>query len=141
MGMAQTHTHWFYPPVLLDVIKCRVYMHLRATDFWGLTSGRRTPTDIFSGLSPTGGGGGGGGSCLTAKFQVFHLRGCLSLLKLLNTRVLISCYATVRLNGKLSHLPVSLSTPNTMLIVNHANRGSPLDFIQSTSPQPIHKGW
>ena len=52
----------------------------------------RMPTDIFSGLSSTR-------SCLTAKFQVFHLRGCLSLLKLPNTRVLISCYATVRLNG------------------------------------------
>ena len=46
--------HLFYPPVPLDVIKCRVYMHLWATDFWGLTFGRRTPTDIFSGLSLTG---------------------------------------------------------------------------------------
>ena len=50
----QTHGHWFYHPVPLDVIKCCVYMHLWATDFWGLTSKCRTPTDIFSGLSPTG---------------------------------------------------------------------------------------
>ena len=50
----ETHTHWFYPPVPLDVIKCRVYMHLWARDFWGLASRRRTSTDIFSGLSPTG---------------------------------------------------------------------------------------
>ena len=82
-------------------------MHLWATDFWGLTSERCTPTNIFRVFHRQG-------SCLTAKFQVFHLRGCLSLLKLPNTWVLISCYAIVRLNDFVPFSGLTIDTKHNV---------------------------